>query len=83
MMGPGFEDPVREIVGVVGDAKQTGLNMDVPGIMYLPWSQIPDKLTQMGNGLLGTSWIVRTKSAGVDVPVRPGGSSWTASTLRC
>jgi predicted permease len=67
VMGPGFEDPVREIVGVVGDAKQTGLSMDVPGIMYLPWSQIPDKLTQMGNGLLGTSWIVRTKSAGVDV----------------
>lgn len=67
IMGPGFEDPVREIVGVVGDVKQTGLDMDVPGIMYLPWSQIPDRLTQMGNGLLGTSWIVRTKSAGVDV----------------
>jgi predicted permease len=67
MMGPGFEDPAREIVGVVGDVKQTGLDMDAPGIMYLPWSQIPDKLTQMGNGLLGTSWIVRTKAAGVDV----------------
>jgi hypothetical protein len=26
MMGSGFEDPAREIVGVVGDVKQTGLD---------------------------------------------------------
>jgi len=67
MMGPGFEDPVREIVGVVGDIKQAGLDVATPGIMYLPPSQIPDQLTAMGNGLLGTSWVVRTKSAQVDV----------------
>ena len=36
MMGPGFEDPVREIVGVVGDIKQTGLDQTTPGMMYLP-----------------------------------------------
>jgi predicted permease len=67
MMGPGFEDPVREIVGVVGDIKQTGLDQTTPGIMYLPLGQIPDRMTQMGNGLLGMSWVVRTKSAQVDV----------------
>jgi predicted permease len=67
MMGPGFEDPVREIVGVVGDIKQTGLDQATPGIMYLPPGQIPDRMTLMGNGLLGTSWVVRTKSGQVDV----------------
>lgn len=67
MMGPGFEDPVREIIGVVGDVKQSGLDAPAPGIMYLPPSQIPDRLTQMGNGLLGMSWVVRTRSAHVDV----------------
>jgi ABC-type antimicrobial peptide transport system permease subunit len=67
MMGPGFEDPVREIVGVVGDIKQGGLDVATPGIMYLPAGQIPDQLTKMGNRLLGTSWVVRTKSAQVDV----------------
>jgi predicted permease len=67
MMGPGFEDPIREIVGVAGDVKQTGLDAAIPGIMYLPAAQIPDRLTAMGNGLLGMSWIVRTKSAQVDV----------------
>jgi predicted permease len=67
MMGPGFEDPIREIVGVVGDVKQTGLDADTPGIMYLPPGQIPDRMTITGNGLLGMSWVVRTKSAQVDV----------------
>jgi predicted permease len=67
IMGPGFEDPVREIVGVVGNIKQTGLDQTTPGIMYLPSAQIPDHMTQMGNGLLGMSWVVRTKSAQVDV----------------
>ena len=66
-MGPGFEDPVREIVGVVGDVKQTGLGLDAPGVLYLPAAQVPDKLTQMSNGLLGTSWVVRTRSAQIDV----------------
>jgi predicted permease len=67
VMGPGFEDSVRQIVGVVGDVKQTGLDQAAPGILYLPAAQIPDKLTQMGNGLLGTSWVVRMKSAQIDV----------------
>jgi predicted permease len=67
VMGPGFEDPVREIVGVVGDVKQTVLDTDAPEIMYLPYSQIPDKLSQMGNSLLGVSWVVRTRSAQTDI----------------
>jgi predicted permease len=67
MMGPDFEDRVREVIGVAGDIKQTGLDQPTPGVMYLPAAQLPDKETQMFNGLLGMSWIVRTKSAQVDV----------------
>ena len=66
-MGPGFEDRVREIVGVVGDVRQEGLDKNVPTIFYLPAAQVPDKLTQMDSHLLGMSWIVRTKSAQTDV----------------
>ena len=71
-MGPGFEDSVREIVGVVGDVKQDGLDVEAPGIMYLPMSQVPDALTKMDAGLLGTSWAVRMKSGNVNVidPIR-------------
>jgi ABC-type antimicrobial peptide transport system permease subunit len=35
--------------------------------MYLPAAQLPDQETRMFNGLLGMSWVVRTKSAQVDV----------------
>jgi predicted permease len=66
-MGPGFEDDVREIVGVVDDVKQDGLDVPAPGIMYLPAAQIPNRVTQMDNGLLGTSWVIRTKSPQVDI----------------
>jgi predicted permease len=66
-MGPDFEDAVREIVGVSGDIKQTGLDQPTPGVMYLPAAQLPNRETRMFNGLLGMSWIVRTKSAQVDV----------------
>jgi predicted permease len=67
MMGPDFADGVREIVGVAGDIKQSGLDQPTPGVIYLPAAQLPDRETQMFNGLLGMSWIVRTKSAQVDV----------------
>ena len=67
MMGPDFEDPVREIVGVVGDTKQNGLNAPSPGMMYLPAGQIPDTMTRMDTRMLGMSWLVRTKSSQVDV----------------
>ena len=67
MMGPGFEDSAREIVGVAGDTKEDGLDAAMPGIMYLPAAQIPDRLTQMGNRLTGISWVVRMKSPQVNV----------------
>ena len=66
VMGPGFEDSVREIVGVVGDTKHAGLDAPAPAILYLPQAQIPDQETQE-SGLLGQSWVVRTKSSQVGV----------------
>jgi predicted permease len=67
IMGPGFEDSVREIVGVVGDTKNSGLDAPAPGIMYLPGAQIPDSITRGGIGLRGVSWVVRSKTGQVDV----------------
>jgi predicted permease len=66
-VGPGTEDSVREIVGVVGDTKQNGLDEPAPGILYLPAGQIPDAMTRMDAHLLGISWVVRTKSERIDV----------------
>jgi predicted permease len=66
-MGRDFADPARQIVGVAGDVKESGLDQPSPPILYLPAAQIPNKLTQMGNGLLGMSWVLRMKSSQVDV----------------
>jgi len=67
IMGPDFKDQVREIVGVVGDTKNSGLAFPTPGILYLPSAQVPDKMTQMDNKALAMSWIVRTKTGQIDV----------------
>lgn len=66
-MGPEFADQVREIVGVVGDTKQDGLDQPTPGMMFLPSGQVPDRITQKDNRVLGMSWLIRTKPGGSDV----------------
>jgi predicted permease len=63
----GLEDGVREIVGVVGDTKSSGLDAPSPGIMYLPVAQTPDSITRGGVGQRGVSWVVRGKAGNVDV----------------
>jgi predicted permease len=64
---PHYKDGIREIVGVVGDVRQEGLGAEAPSIFYLPAAQIPDAMTQASSRLLGTSWVVRTRSAQTDV----------------
>jgi predicted permease len=66
-MGPAYTDQVRQIVGVVGNVKQDALDRPAPAIMYLPASQLPDVMTQMQNRLLGECWVVRIRSAHLDV----------------
>jgi len=63
----GLEDGVREIVGVVGDTKSSGLDAPSPGIMYLPVAQTPDSITRGGVGQRGVSWVVRSKAGNQDV----------------
>ncbi len=58
-LGPEFEDSPREIVGIVGDVRESGLDQPVPPVMYVPNGQIPDGLTKLANAVLPTTWIVR------------------------
>lgn len=67
IMGPAYKDQVRQIIGVVGNVKQAGLDKPAPAIEYLPVSQLPNRMAQMQNTLLGESWVVRTGAAHLDI----------------
>jgi predicted permease len=59
-LGPEFEDPARQIVGIVGNVRETGLKSVDEPVMYIPQSQVADGLTKLANGVLPLSWIVQT-----------------------
>src|SRR5205807_743248 len=59
-LGPQFEDPPRQIIGVVGDVRETGLGDANVGVMYVPQSQLPEGLTQLANNVLPLSWCIRS-----------------------
>lgn len=62
-LGPQFADPPREIVGIVGDVRDQGLNNDPPPIMYVPVAQLSDQLSAFIGAQTPLQWMVRTKVA--------------------
>ncbi|HLY15810.1 MAG TPA: ABC transporter permease [Bryobacteraceae bacterium] len=59
-LGPQFEEPAREIVGIVGNVRENGLTDSNQPVMYVPQAQITDGLTQFANKVVPLSWAVRT-----------------------
>ncbi len=59
-LGPQFDDPPRQIVGIVGNVRETGLGDTEVEVMYLPQSQVPQGLTTLANSVIPLSWAVRT-----------------------
>jgi len=59
-LGPQFNDEPRQVVGVVGDVRETGLSDTNVGVMYIPQSQVPEGLTQLANSVIPLSWCVRS-----------------------
>src|SRR5262249_4813738 len=62
-LGPEFEEPARQIVGVVGDIRDRGLNHEPMSIMYVPEAQVTDGVSALGNRLVPFIWMIRTKVA--------------------
>jgi len=60
-LGADFEEPAREIVGVVGSVTENGLSSGKVPVMYVPQSQVTDGITKLGASLLPLSWTIRTK----------------------
>ncbi len=60
-MRPEYDkDPVRQIVGIVGDVRAVGLNKEPRPEIYLPAAQLPDGINALNLRLLPVAWIVRT-----------------------
>jgi predicted permease len=52
----------RQIIGVVGDTRDGGLNNDPQPIMYMPQGQVPDAANALNVRLSPIAWVVRTRS---------------------
>ena len=59
-VGPEFEEPAREIIGIVGDVRNQGLNNNPDPIMYVPVAQVKDGVTALNNRIIPITLAVRT-----------------------
>lgn len=59
-VGPEFEEPARQIVGIVGDVRQ-GLDQPPNPVMYVPIAQVNDGVVALNNRIGAIQWVVKTK----------------------
>jgi len=71
-MGPDFAQAPREIIGIVGDARDGGLNNDPFPATFVPLAQVLDSYMELNNRFMPLSWVVRTKVApfSVSAPIQ-------------
>jgi predicted permease len=59
-VGPDFEEPARQIVGVVANTHDGGLSRDPGALMIVPDAQVTDGMTKLNAGIVPLRWVVRT-----------------------
>jgi putative ABC transport system permease protein len=59
-VGPEFEEPPRQIIGIVGDVHSGGLNRDPLPQITVPQAQVTDGITALNARVLPMVWLVRT-----------------------
>jgi putative ABC transport system permease protein len=55
------DEPDREIIGVVSDVRDGGLDNDPRPTMYVPQAQVPDAANALNVRITPMKWIVRTR----------------------
>jgi putative ABC transport system permease protein len=55
------DEPERQIVGIVGDVRDAGLNSDPGPRMYIPQAQLPDLANALNVRITPMAWVVRTR----------------------
>jgi predicted permease len=56
-------EPERQIVGIVGDTRDNGLNSTPQPTMFVPQAQVPDAANALNVRLTPMAWVVRTQAA--------------------
>jgi putative ABC transport system permease protein len=59
-VGPQFEEPARQIIGIAGDIRDGGFNRDPQPLMMIPQAQVKDDITALNAGIGPVVWLVRT-----------------------
>jgi predicted permease len=59
-MGSVFAEPPRQIIGIVGDTRDGGLNRNPRPTMYIPVAQMPDAETALNSRIAPLWWVVRS-----------------------
>ena len=50
----------RQIIGIVGDTRDGGLNSEPAPAMYIPQAQVPDAVNALNLSISPIAWVVRT-----------------------
>ena len=59
--GPQYEEPPRQVIGVVADVRDSALGSNPEPMMYLPAAQVTDGVTAYDSQFIPMIWAVRTK----------------------
>ncbi|MGH9590543.1 MAG: FtsX-like permease family protein, partial [Terracidiphilus sp.] len=59
-VGPQFTENPRQIVGVIADVHDGGLNRDPFPLMIVPSAQVTDGMTKLNSAIQPMIWVVRT-----------------------
>ena len=57
------DEPERQIVGVVADVRDAGLDADPQPRMYVPQAQLPDAVSALALEIAPMGWTVRTRTS--------------------
>jgi predicted lysophospholipase L1 biosynthesis ABC-type transport system permease subunit len=61
------DEPLRQVVGIVGNVREAGLTADPGPVMYVPQAQLPDAFNALVVSGAPMNWAVRTRGDPADV----------------
>jgi putative ABC transport system permease protein len=59
-VGPEYEEPPRQIIGIVGDTHNNGPGQEPFPVMIVPQAQVTDGMTALTARMRPVTWVVRT-----------------------